>query len=115
MKKALLKILEAEGISQEEMRKTKNVKDFQKLLKRKEQEKQIRQMGFQSIEELQKALKDYREKNFPEDCIHEQDIDFSFLDDIQINYDDIDIDFDLTFLDEIEINLDDIDIDIDFS
>lgn len=115
MKKALLKIFEAEGILQEEMRKTKNVKDFQKLLKRKEQEKQIRQMGFQSIEELQKALKDYREKNFPEDCIHEQDIDFSFLDDIQINYDDIDIDFDLTFLDEIEINLDDIDIDIDFS
>lgn len=77
MKKALLKILEAEGISQGETRKTKNVKDFQKLLKRKQQERQIRQMGFQSIEELQKALKDYREKNFPEDCIHEHDIDFS--------------------------------------
>lgn len=84
MKKALLKILEAEGISQEEMRKTKNVKDFQKLLKRKEQEKQIRQMGFNSIEDLQRYLKKYKEKNFPEDCIPEEDIDFdidfSFLD-----------------------------------
>lgn len=100
MKDSLLKILELQGISEKEFKQTKNVKEFQNLCKRKQQERQIRQMGFQSIEELQKALKDYREKNFPEDCIPEQDIDFSFLDDIQINYDDIDIDFDLSFLDK---------------
>lgn len=102
MKKALLKILEAEGISQEEMRKTKNVKDFQKLLKRKEQEKQIRQMGFNSIEDLQRYLKKYKEKNFPEDCIPEKDIDLSCLDEIEINLDDIDFDIDFSFLDKKE-------------
>lgn len=102
MKKALLKILEAEGISQEELRKTKNVKDFQKLLKRKEQEKQIRQMGFNSIEDLQRYLKKYKEKNFPEDCIPEEDIDLSCLDEIEINLDDIDFDIDFSFLDKKE-------------
>ena len=102
MKKALLKILEAEGISQEELRKTKNVKDFQKLLKRKEQEKQIRQMGFNSIEDLQRYLKKYKKKNFPEDCIHEEDIDLSCLDEIEINLDDIDFDIDFSFLDKKE-------------
>lgn len=102
MKKALLKILEAEGISQEELRKTKNVKDFQKLLKRKEQEKQIRQMGFNSIEDLQRYLKKYKKKNFPEDCISEEDIDLSCLDEIEINLDDIDFDIDFSFLDKKE-------------
>jgi len=102
MKKALLKILEAEGISQEELRKTKNVKDFQKLLKRKEQEKQIRQMGFNSIEDLQRYLKKYKEKNFPEDRILEEDIDLSCLDEIEINLDDIDFDIDFSFLDKKE-------------
>ena len=60
MKESMLQILEMQGISQEELRKTKNVKEFQQLLKRKKIEKELRQMGFNNIEELQKALKDAR-------------------------------------------------------
>lgn len=72
MKESMLQILEMQGISQEELRKTKNVKEFQQLLKRKKIEKELRQMGFNNIEELQKALKDYKEKNLPELSISEE-------------------------------------------
>lgn len=103
MRESLLKILESKGITQKEMRKTRNAKEFQQLLKRKEQEKQIQQMGFQSIEDLQRALKKYKEEHFPEDCIPEQNIDFSCLDKItDINFDDFNFDFDFSFLDKKE-------------
>jgi hypothetical protein len=59
-------------------------------------------MGFNSIEDLQRYLKKYKEKNFPEDCIPEEDIDLTCLDEIEINLDDIDFDIDFSFLDKKE-------------
>ena len=103
MKESMLQILQMQGISQEELETTKNVKEFQQLLKRKKIEKELHQMGFNSLEELQKALKDYKEKNLPELAIPEDEIDLKCLDEItDINFDDINIDIDFSFLDKKE-------------
>lgn len=48
-------------------------------------------MGFSNIEELRKALNEYKEKNFPEDCIPEMNI--------NIDFDYLQEDFDFSFLD----------------
>lgn len=59
----------------------------------KQIQKELHSMGFDTIEELQKALKEYKEKNFPEDCIPEIEIDFKYLDELNIDF---------SFLDEVK-------------
>lgn len=53
--------------------------------------KELQKMGFSNIEELRKALNEYKEKNFPEDCIPEMNI--------NIDFDYSQEDFDFSFLD----------------